>query len=174
MRGSKHKYGWQPDISDERDFLYGAIRPMTRLPKKVDLRARYSKVEYQGGLGSCTAQSLAVDLEFLDNKTDGQCTDVSRFFIHYNERLLTGSVNYDSGASLRVGMKTLKKDGACEEKPWPYVMGRFGRKPLQKCHTDADEHRITSYHCISGLKEMLVCFAEGLPVRIWTYRPWEF
>ncbi|MBU4376766.1 MAG: C1 family peptidase [Candidatus Omnitrophica bacterium] len=163
MREHRHKYGWQPDIPDERDFLYRAIRPVIRLPKKVNLQARCSKVEDQGDLGSCTAQSLAGNLEFLDNEADGQYTDVSRLFIYYNERLLMDSVDYDSGASLRVGIKTLKNDGACEEKLWPYVIERFDQKPLQKCYTDAKEHRITSYHRISGLKEMLVCLAEGFP-----------
>jgi C1A family cysteine protease len=159
----KRKYGWQPDIPDERDFLYRAIRPVIRLPKKTDLRAGCSKVEYQGGLGSCTAQALAGDLEFLDNKADGKYNDVSRLFIYYNERLLMDSVDYDSGASLRVGIKTLKNDGACEEKLWPYIIERFDRKPLKKCYTDAREHRITFYHRISGLKEMLICLAEGFP-----------
>ncbi len=163
MISRRRKYGWQPDIPDERDFLYRAIRPVIRLPKKADLRAGCSKVEYQGGLGSCTAQALAGGLEFLDNKADGQYTDVSRLFIYYNERLLMDSVDYDSGASLRVGIKTLKNDGACEEELWPYVIERFDRKPLQKCYTDAKEHRITSYHRISGLKEMLICLAEGYP-----------
>ena len=114
---SYYKSGWLPDIPDRRDFLYSAIRPVIRLPKKVDLSSFCSRVEDQGGLGSCTAQALAGNLEFLDKKTDGAYTDVSRLFVYYNERLLMGSVEYDSGASLRVGIKTLSNHGACGEKP---------------------------------------------------------
>ncbi len=148
---------------DQRDFLYKIIRPVIRLPKIVDLRKNCSAIEDQGELGSCTANALAGNIEFLDNKPDNTYKDVSRLFIYYNERLLMDSVDYDSGASLRVGIKTLKNDGACEEELWPYVIERFDRKPFQKCYTDAKEHRITSYHRISGLKEMLICLAEGYP-----------
>jgi len=159
----KRKYGWQPDIPDKRDLLYRAIRPVIRLPEKVDFSSQCSAVEEQGQLGSCTAQSLAGNLEFLDKKIDAAYTDVSRLFIYYNERLLMGSIDYDSGASLRVGIKTLKNDGACAELIWPYVISRFDRQPPKKCYVEAKGHRISSYHRISGLKEMLICLAEGYP-----------
>jgi C1A family cysteine protease len=157
------KYGWHPDIPDKRDFLYRTIQPVIRLPKKVDLCYACSKIEDQGRLGSCTAQALAGNLEFLDKKIDYQYIDVSRLFIYYNERLLMDTVEYDSGASLRVGIKTLKNDGACAEILWPYRIQRFDAKPLQECYTEAKGHKITSYHRINGLREMLVCLAEGYP-----------
>ena len=63
---TSHKiYGWLPDIPDQRDYLYKAIRPVIRLPRKVDLRGLCSEVERQGELGSCTAQALAGNIEFL-------------------------------------------------------------------------------------------------------------
>ncbi len=157
------KYGWQPDIPDKRDFLYQAIKPVIRLPNKVDLCQDCSEIEDQGRLGSCTAQALAGNLEFLDKKTDSQYIDVSRLFIYYNERLLMDTVEYDSGASLRVGIKTLKNDGACAEKLWPYLIQRFSETPSQKCYDEAKEHCIVSYHRINNLREMLVCLAEGYP-----------
>ena len=163
MKRCEYCYGWLPDIPDRRDFLYSAIRPVIRLPKKVDLSSFCSRVEDQGNLGSCTAQALSGSLEFLDKKTDGAYTDVSRLFVYYNERLLMGSVEYDSGASLRVGIKTLRNHGACGETLWPYVITRFARKPAAKCYTEAKSHRIVSYHRISGLREMLACLAEGYP-----------
>jgi len=156
-------YGWNPDIPDQRDYLYKAIRPVIKLPKEVDLREICSIVEDQGELGSCTAQALAGNLEFLDNKIDSEYTDVSRLFIYYNERLLIDSVDYDSGASLRDGIKTLKNDGACEEYMWPYKIEKFDHKPPAKCYKEAKNHRIKTYHRIGSLKEMLTCLAEGYP-----------
>ena len=38
-------YGWVPDRPDQRDYLYSAIKPVVKLPKKVDLRETCSKVE---------------------------------------------------------------------------------------------------------------------------------
>lgn len=159
----KRNYGWVPDKPDQRDYLYSAIRPVVRLPKKVDLRAGCSEVEQQGRLGSCTANALAGNLEFLDKKLDGEYVDVSRLFIYYNERVLMGTVDYDSGAALRDGIKTLKNDGACHERTWPYVVSHFDRQPPVKCYAEAKQHLVTSYHRISSLGEMLTCLAEGYP-----------
>lgn len=159
----KINYGWIPDIPDRRDYLYSAIRPVIRIPKKVDLRRGCSKIEQQGRLGSCTAQALAGSIEFLDKKIDSKYVDVSRLFIYYNERAIEGTVEYDSGASLRDGIKTLKNDGACHEKTWPYVISKFDKKPLRKCYGEAKKHLIRSYHRLNTLQEMLTCLTEGYP-----------
>ncbi len=163
MKTGKRRYGWRPDVPDTRDLYYGAIRPVVRLPKSVDLRAHCSTVELQGNLGSCTAQALAGNLEFLDNKIDHAYTDVSRLFVYYNERVLEGSVDSDSGAALRDGIKTLAKTGACAETLWPYRVAKFAVRPPPRCYTDALTHRIVSYHRITGLPEMIACLAEGYP-----------
>lgn len=152
-----------PDIPDQRDYLYSAIRPVIRLPKKVDLRGSCSVIEDQGRLGSCTAQALAGNLEFLDKKTDGEYTDMSRLFIYYNERAIEDTVDYDSGASLRDGIKTLKNDGACHEETWPYVISRFDKKPPAKCYDEGKLHLIESYHRLHTVPEFLTCLAEGYP-----------
>src|ERR1041385_8902118 len=82
-------YGWLPDLPDHRDLLYSAIAPsVARLPQKVDLQNQCSPVEDQGQLGSCTANSLAGALEFLEVKVEAQFVDLSRLFIYYNERVI--------------------------------------------------------------------------------------
>lgn len=159
----KQNYGWVPDIPDSRDYLYSAIKPVVKLPKKVDLREDCSDIENQGKLGSCTAQALAGNLEFLDKKIDSLYVDVSRLFIYYNERAIMDTIDYDSGASLRDGIKTLKNDGACHEENWPYVISRFDRKPSLECYAEAKKHPIESYHRLNNIPEMLACLAEGYP-----------
>lgn len=156
-------YGWVPDLPDQRDYLYAAIKPVVRLPDKVDLRQLCSEVEDQLNLGSCTAQALAGNIEFLDNMSDSEYADVSRLFIYYNERALIDTVDYDSGASLRDGIKTLKADGVCLEALWPYLIGYFDKKPPKKCYAEAEKRKIESYHRIETLRDMLVCLAEGYP-----------
>jgi C1A family cysteine protease len=160
---NKRSYGWVPDRPDQRDYLYKAIKPAVRLPGKVDLREFCSIVENQESLGSCTANALAGNLEYLDHKADDIYTDVSRLFIYYNERVMEGTVDYDSGASLRDGIKTLRKQGACWEKTWPYLIERFDVKPAKNCYIEAKKHRVESYHRINSLPEMLTCLAEGYP-----------
>lgn len=156
-------YGWLPDVPDQRDYLYSAIRPVIKLPKKADLREGCSEIEQQGRLGSCTAQALAGNIEFLDKRIDGEYTDTSRLFIYYNERAIIDTIDYDSGASLRDGIKTLKKDGACHEETWPYVISRFDKRPSRTCYAEGMLHLIESYHRLHAISELLTCLAEGYP-----------
>lgn len=160
----KHGYGWVPDLPDHRDIMYSAVRmiPAT-LPSAVDLRSMCSPVEDQGQLGSCTGNALAGALEFLEIKDKAPFVDVSRLFIYYNERVLENTVESDSGAMIRDGIKTLAKEGVCSEKCWPYDISKFTVKPPESCYTEAATHQITSYQRIQTVDEMRACLAEGYP-----------
>src|SRR5512136_1829682 len=121
-----HGYGWVPDLPDQRDYKFGVLYKIpAKLPAAIDLRSQCSPVEDQGNLGSCTANALAGALEFLERKDKVTFADLSRLFIYYNERVIEHTVNTDSGAMLRDGIKTLAKQGACPEKSWPYDIARF-------------------------------------------------
>ncbi|HTG01586.1 MAG TPA: C1 family peptidase [Nitrospirota bacterium] len=157
-------YGWVPDLPDQRDYLYSAVRPkVRRLPPQIDLRTLCSRVEDQGNLGSCTANALAGALEFLEIKNKVHFSDLSRLFIYYNERIIEHSVSSDSGAMIRDGIKTLAKQGVCAEQLWPYDISLFTEKPPALCYKEALDHQITSYHRILSLDEMRACLADGFP-----------
>ena len=156
-------YGWIPDRPDHRDYLYSAIAPKVKLPSKIDLRNECSPIENQGHLGSCTANALAGHLEFLGKISGQTYKDVSRLFIYYNERAIEGTVGFDSGAMIRDGIKVLAKYGVCPESSWPYDISQFTRKPAAACYKEGLKHRITSYHRLQVLSEMLNCLAEGFP-----------
>ncbi|MGH8377326.1 MAG: C1 family peptidase [Gammaproteobacteria bacterium] len=157
-------YGWVPDRPDYRDKLYAAIaRPPVKLPSKVDLRKDCPAVENQGSLGSCTANALVGNLEFLEKKTGRTATNLSRLFIYYNERAMEGTVNEDAGAAIRDGVKSLVKQGVCTERKWPYKIANFTKKPSAVCYQLAADRQVTSYHRIAGLQQMRQCLAEGYP-----------
>lgn len=157
------RYGWKPDIKDQRDYLYK--RPFKLfLPQVVDLRNFCSAVEDQGNLGSCTSQALAGNMEFLDRKLDDVYSDVSRLFIYYNERALEGTIDQDSGAYIRDGIKTLAKQGVCLESSWPYKIEDFTRKPDKECYQQALSRRIAVYGRLSGVADILACLADGFSV----------
>jgi C1A family cysteine protease len=157
-------YGWVPDLPDYRDVLFKAVRPLPpKLPDAVDLRPMCSTIEDQGALGSCTANALAGALEFLERKDGFPFVELSRLFIYYNERLIEKTVNSDSGAMLRDGIKSLAKEGVCPETDWPYIISQFTKKPTSSCYREAKDHQITSYQRILTIDEMLACLAEGFP-----------
>ena len=157
-------YGWLPDLPDHRDLFYSAVAPrLATLPQKVDMRSKCSPVEDQGQLGSCTANALVGALEFLEVKDGAPFADLSRLFVYYNERVIEGTVDQDSGAFIRDGIKTLAKQGVCTETQWPYKVSKFAKKPSRACYSAAKKHRIVSYHRITTVDEMRGCLAEGFP-----------
>jgi C1A family cysteine protease len=160
----KLRYGWIPDVPDQRDLLYSAVRPAAiALPPHIDLRPTCPSVEDQGNLGSCTGNALAGAIEFLERKDRVLFVDASRLFIYYNERVMEGTVKSDSGAMIRDGIKTLKNLGVCSETRWPYIISKFAVKPGTACYHEALNRQITSYHRIMTLDEMRACLAEGFP-----------
>jgi C1A family cysteine protease len=159
-----HSYGWTPDLPDQRDYIYKRAFKLFRLtPKKIDLCLLCSPIENQGNLGSCTANAIAGALEFLEKMNKVAFQDFSRLFIYYNERVIESSVKTDSGAMIRDGIKSLKKQGVCSEKNWPYVISKFKVKPSPACYKEALNHQITSYHRITSFDDMRQCLAEGFP-----------
>jgi C1A family cysteine protease len=158
-------YGWRPDLPDHRDFVFGAVQLAIAapLPEKVDLRPLCSKVEDQKQLGSCTAQALVGALEFLEKKDGLKAINLSRLFVYFNERLMEGTVNSDSGAAIRTGIKVLAKQGVCLERKWPYVIARFAKSPSAPAYDDGAAHQITSYQRILDLGSMRQCLADGFP-----------
>jgi C1A family cysteine protease len=161
---TQRNYGWRPDVPDARDYPYAAIRAApARLPPSVDLRALCSPIDDQGQLGSCTANALTSACEFLEIKSKKAATELSRLFVYYNERVLERTVNSDSGAHLRDGIKTLAKQGACAEKLWPYNVASYTQMPPQGCYQDGSSRRITGYFRITTLADMKACLAEGYP-----------
>jgi len=157
-------YGWQPDLPDQRDFKYAAPQIVT-LPSQMDLRKNCPPVYNQGQLGSCTANAIGGAFEFELLKQD-MADDFmpSRLFIYYNERVIERSVNTDSGAQIRDGIKSVSKQGVCPEKMLPYQVSQFAKKPSAACYTDAKKHKALSYQRVPRvLNQMQGCLAAGFP-----------
>jgi len=103
------RYGWVRDLPDRRDLPYSAPPDISAaLPPHVDLRPQFPPPSDQGRLGSCTANAIAGALQFLEGKEGLAAPEMpSRLFIYYNERALEGTINSDSGAQIRDGIKTV-------------------------------------------------------------------
>jgi C1A family cysteine protease len=163
---SVKRYGWLPDLPDQRDFMFKApLRRIGKLPPVVDLRRLCPPIYDQGQLGSCTANAIGAALEFDQMKQ--RLTDVfppSRLFIYYNERVIENTVAQDSGAMIRDGIKSVSKQGAPHEALWPYNIGQFKTKPSAASYTDAAKHPAVLYQRVDrDLTQMQGCLADGFP-----------
>jgi C1A family cysteine protease len=160
------RYGWLPDLPDHRDQLYAApVEVAGAIPAKVDLRAQCPPVYDQGQLGSCTANAIAGAIQF--DRMKQKLADIftpSRLFIYYNERTIEHSVNSDSGAQIRDGIKSVAKQGDCPETEWPYVIAKFKARPPKNCYADALKYKAVLYQRVTQtLSQFKGCLASGWP-----------
>jgi C1A family cysteine protease len=161
------RYGWIPDHPDHRDVKYKAVKPILKsLPPRVDLRPDMPAIDDQGMLGSCTAQAISGLCEYVDKKegTD-EVWKPSRLFIYFNERMIEGTVNEDSGAMIRSGMKAINRWGYPDEKLWPYDIVKFTYRPPKAVYDVAKNQRVYQYSRIDqSLDQLRCCLAEGFPI----------
>ncbi len=161
----KPRFGWVPDVPDQRDHLYAApVEWLAKLPPKADLRAKCPPVYDQGQLGSCTANAIAAAIEFDQMKEKMKYFMPSRLFIYYNERAMEGTVNSDSGAAIRDGIKSVGQQGDCPESLWPYDIANFEDKPPASCYNNAVMHKAVLYQRVTRTaNQMKGCLASGYP-----------
>ena len=154
-------YGWVPDLPDARDFLYAApLETVTKLPASINLQSKCPPVYDQGQLGSCTANAIAAAVEYGHKPRFMP----SRLFIYYNERVIEGTVDSDSGAQLRDGIKSVATKGVCPETDCPYRIADFKDKPSAKAYAAAAKTKATQYLRIArDLDQMKGCLASGFP-----------
>jgi C1A family cysteine protease len=149
----------EPDI---RDLQFHAIKAeQIELPKSVDLSSGFSDCYDQGTLGSCTGNAIAAIVEYVDLPK----IMPSRLFIYYQGRLAINTVNEDSGAILRDGIKSVNKVGVCSETQWAYDINRFTENPKPECYQSALMNRSVKYYAVwqteSNIKKAL---AMGYPI----------
>ena len=153
------RYGWKPDLPDQRDFAYRVSRARRPLPKLVDFRGLFPKVQDQLDLGSCTAHAIAGAMGALRKGVH-----YSRLFIYYQERVIERTVGEDAGAQLRSGVKACAKLGAPYERYCDYITKRFMRKPSKMAYHMALGHTITKYQRVNSLLQLRSALADTVPV----------
>ena len=161
------RFHWVRDKPDSRDYVYKSTTP----PKStalIDLRKFCTPIENQGSLGSCTGQAIAGAIELL-NKKNGIVYDASRLFIYYYERFMMGTVNFDSGAYIRDGIKVVYTYGAALETLWPYVISKFRQRPTTAAINDALNRRVTLYERATNFDACINALANGYPVIVGFY-----
>ena len=171
----KHKLNWKRDPHLARfpksEFL------LESLPASVDLRPVMPPVVDQLDIGSCTGNAWAyllgclaikgLQMKIVDvEQFNGQFVPLSRLFIYYNERMLQGTVNEDSGATLTNGMQAVSMWGICPESVWTYSDANEYVRPVASAYVQAMHHRVPHGTTIdnSNINNLKACLAAGYPV----------
>ena len=161
------KYGWVRDLPDIRDKFYKPnLESWFSIANEVDLRSKCPPIYNQGKLGSCTANAIAFAYQYDENKQNTEDKTIpSRLFIYYNEREMEGTINSDSGAQIRDGIKSINKVGICDETMWPYDISKFTEKPTENCYKFAKSHHSLLYRRVNqSISSIRNALNEGYPV----------
>lgn len=163
---STRRYGWKRDLPDHRDHIFAAPHmDLVTAPPRIDLRAGCPSVYDQGSLGSCTGNAIAGALEFDRIKQHLDVWTPSRLFIYFNERVIERTVESDAGASIRDGIKSVNRSGACPEALHPYDVARFTERPSAQAFTVARAHPAVQYQRVpQSLSQLRAALAAGYPV----------
>lgn len=188
--------GLLPEKKDDRDLLfYNSPIPTQKILEEVDLRKLQTPVINQGKYGTCTGCALAslrgflenkhsycVDgvikeehlnlfekfLKFLEIRDDSYYKNYSPMFIYYEIRKKEGNLDYDSGGTIRTGMKVLRAIGAPPERVWPYTSRNLLLEPCREAYKLANKNQILSYYRIQidshKIKNMKIALSNGLVV----------
>jgi hypothetical protein len=163
IHGVQRTLDWKPDDHDPRDFKFEAPSTVT-IPDTINLTRYESPIKDQGQEGSCTGFGISGLLEFKYwNLSTPQKLIFSPQFIYYNERVVEGTLNEDSGAQIRTGMKVIANQGT--ETAWPYhdTPEEMVKKPSDAAFREAANYKISSYLRVTGLSGMLSCLAQKHP-----------
>jgi C1A family cysteine protease len=184
--------GWLPDLPDNRDFSpaegkrdvpevtekvpellgkLGAAEPTEDVPPSVDLSARFSPIEDQGSLGSCTANAGVALLEYYELQAFGKHLDASRLFLYKTTRNLMGATG-DTGAFLRTTMHALAVFGVPPAEYMPYDIDRFDEEPTAFAYSYAQAYKALQFYRLDPggtdrgtlLQQIKTNLASKLPV----------
>ena len=172
IKPSPRKFGWKPDLPDQRDLKYMISRKLTGLVT-TNNRGKYlmPPILDQGSLGSCTSNGCSSIMNFLFLNGHFQAqpkkspVPFSRLFIYYNERVIEKTVSQDAGAQIRDGVKVLAKYGVCSEATVPYDVNQFAKKPSPSAYKTALGFTALSYSRLDNTKieQMVDCLNNGFP-----------
>jgi len=155
------KYNLKRQEQDKRDHLFSTVAGKS-IPKLIDMRRLMPSIYNQLELGSCTANSSVAYTVFLNSNK----VELSRLFEYFKAREIEGTIDEDSGATNRDNVKSIKKNGICEEKFMPYDISKFTIPPTLNAIINAKNYTISSYAALSNLSSIKQALAMSRPVII--------
>lgn len=170
------KLGWKPSptivlpTQKFSNFLQSpASNQITGAQNLIDWRGFCSPVEDQADIGSCVANAIVSNLEFLEIKQGLPYTDLSRMFVYYNSRLETNTANLDEGSDISSAFDAIKRYGVCSEQTWPYDPDKVFMRASWMSYREGYLHSIKNSYKIEASGEarhqdILKCLKSCHPV----------
>ena len=156
------RFGWRgPGVPDQRDVKFAYHRTFDRVDAPMVKDLIIGPIVDQAELGSCGAFAATSNMVASAEENSGNPLNLSQLWLYYRYRERYGHVEYDDGVFLRDLIKVLASDGVPLEDDWPYVLTNWDKKPPPESYARALPNRITSYHALYTLDDMIQCIASG-------------
>lgn len=162
----QRKWGWKPGLPDHRDHKFSTKHlSIDDFPEIIDLSAYLPPVLSQLAEGSCTAHAITEGFRTERIKANLTDFDFARNQLYYDERAIEGTVDSDSGAMIRDGVKSLTDKGVAHETLWPYVETDMYNQPTANVYEDAANYKINKFSAVEvNPASIMEALNEGHPV----------
>lgn len=168
------KFNINQDAKDERDYELAKLTTIvgeTDLPNYIDLRNYCTPIKNQLTLSCCGGYGGGSAWEIMKNISQNQMGttsgwDISELYIYYNTRALMGTINQDSGVTLRELCKAIVEQGCSLEYLCPYDISKFTQKPSWINYWLKNITGVDSYYRCNTIHELHIALSKKLPVVI--------
>jgi len=137
-----------------------------QLSSEIDLSRWAGPVRNQGDEGSCSAFSGTGVVELLLAGYTGQRVVLSPAGLYQEERVIQGTPDQDSGATLACTQAALLQYGVPPEAEDPYTPQDFLTRLTPQVVADARLYRISQGYALNGLDDILNALAAGYSPQI--------
>ena len=166
------KYSWIQDTKDKRDFKFSVDRE-TKVETVMLFDTKNTPPIYdQLDIGSCAENSVAAAEQFLLMNKPGATPNPtaklffpSRLFLYWWTRYYQGTLNEDSGSSIRTVVKASAVNGVSDEEKWAYSHANLFKKPSDKAIEQALKFQALNYYRVPQTKRgIIAALKSGHPV----------
>lgn len=160
------------DVPDSRDYPFSRITlkspvKATRKLVPIDLRTNPldPPIRDQGNLGACSAFATTALVNFCRDKQRLPDFLPAPLFTYYTTRQIRGTINTDSGATMREALKSTVDYGVVSEALWPYDITKYKVAPPSSVYNQALQNQTLQYFRIQdgNIAQMKRCLADGYP-----------
>jgi hypothetical protein len=146
----------------EKDHLVAL--DVRTLPRQTDLRDNLGAVEQQGTTSSCVANAAVGALEHQQRKAGKPVVELSRLFVYYNARRMSGSEGDDGGTTTAHAMAAFLAFGTPPESVWPFDPRLVNSEPSRQAYEQAEANTPIEYARVDGMQNIKGALASGYPV----------
>lgn len=164
IQGVERILNWTPSLPTLiTPYTVPNVPRFTIAPPFLSLVKKMPPITDQGNQGACTGHSSVAPLYVAQvNAGRKQIVVPSPAFIYYNERLMDGTADQDSGANISDIYRAANKYGVAPEQLMPYVAADFTTPPSAAAYAAAGGIKAHVYAPVLQLKDNLIgCMHHG-------------